>query len=108
MKILIGYDGSDCSDAALKDLKRAGLPQRAEALVLSVADVFLPPPIDDDPDNTSPMYVPSGIRRAHEGAERKLKEAESKAKQASQTVIESFPEWQAARLARIHRPGHSY
>jgi len=104
MKILIGYDGSDSSDAALKDLKRAGLPQRAEAIVVFVADVFLPPPLDEDPDNTSPMYLPAGIRRAHERAEQKLKEAESKAKQASQTVIGSFPEWQVSHEARADSP----
>ena len=41
MKILIAYDGSSCGDAALDDLLRAGLPQVAEVLVLSVADVWL-------------------------------------------------------------------
>jgi nucleotide-binding universal stress UspA family protein len=39
MKILIGYDGSECSDAAIIDLKRAGLPSVAEASVLTVAEV---------------------------------------------------------------------
>ena len=29
MKILIGYDGSDCADAALDDLTHAGLPDKA-------------------------------------------------------------------------------
>ena len=29
MKILIGYDGSDCADAALDDLNQAGLPGEA-------------------------------------------------------------------------------
>lgn len=104
MKILIGYDGSDCADAALKDLKRAGLPQKAEAIVMSVADVFLPPPVNEEPDNTSPLYVPAGIKRAHERAERKLKEAESKAKEASQTIIGSFPGWQVSHEARAESP----
>ena len=44
MEILIGYDGSDCAEAALDDLKRAGLPPNAEACILSVAEVWLPPP----------------------------------------------------------------
>ncbi|HEX9422732.1 MAG TPA: hypothetical protein VF899_05775 [Pyrinomonadaceae bacterium] len=44
MKILIGYKGSDCAEAALDDLKRAGLPPNAEACILSVAEVWLPPP----------------------------------------------------------------
>lgn len=35
MKILIGYDGSEDSDGALQDLELAGLPHRAEVLVLS-------------------------------------------------------------------------
>ena len=43
MKLLIAYDGSSCADAALDDLSRAGLPHAAEVLVLSVADVLLPP-----------------------------------------------------------------
>ena len=44
MKVLIAYDGSSCADAALNDLSYAGLPQEVEARILSVADVFLPPP----------------------------------------------------------------
>jgi hypothetical protein len=38
MKVLIAYDGSGYADAALDDLRRAGLPGDAEALVVSVAD----------------------------------------------------------------------
>ena len=33
MKILLGYDGSKSADAALHDLKRAGLPAEAQALI---------------------------------------------------------------------------
>ena len=43
MKILIGYDGSESADAALYDLQRAGLPDDAEALIVSVADVMMVP-----------------------------------------------------------------
>jgi nucleotide-binding universal stress UspA family protein len=42
-KVLITYDGSGFADAALDDLKNAGLPENAEALVFSVAEVWLPP-----------------------------------------------------------------
>jgi len=44
MKILIAYDGSDCAEAALADLKRAGLPKNAEALVISISENWLPTP----------------------------------------------------------------
>lgn len=38
MRILIGYDGSKHSDAALDDLNLAGLPRIAKSLVVTVAD----------------------------------------------------------------------
>jgi nucleotide-binding universal stress UspA family protein len=38
VKILIGYDGTKGADLALADLRRAGLPREAEALVVSVAE----------------------------------------------------------------------
>src|SRR6185369_11821289 len=41
LKVLIPYDGSDGAEAALRDLERAGLPQRFEALI-AVTDVWLP------------------------------------------------------------------
>ncbi|HSB11530.1 MAG TPA: universal stress protein [Blastocatellia bacterium] len=44
MKVMISYDGSHCADEALNDLHRAGLPSEAEALVISVAERWLPWP----------------------------------------------------------------
>jgi nucleotide-binding universal stress UspA family protein len=44
MKVLVAYDGSEYSDAALADLKLAGLPGKTDAHVLSVyAEWILPP-----------------------------------------------------------------
>ena len=40
MKILIGYDGSERAEAAISELRYAGLPGQIEADVLSVADVL--------------------------------------------------------------------
>jgi nucleotide-binding universal stress UspA family protein len=69
MKILIGYDGSDCAEAALDDLRRAGLPETAEAHILSVAEVWLPPPppssyeiIEEARKATSPAELREGMR----------------------------------------------
>ena len=42
MKLLIGYDGSQCANAALDDLRRAGLPREAQAIVLTVFEQWLP------------------------------------------------------------------
>jgi len=41
MIILIGYDGSECGDAAIDDLRRAGLPKEAIAIVVSVVENWL-------------------------------------------------------------------
>jgi nucleotide-binding universal stress UspA family protein len=38
MKILIAYDGSECSRNALCDLQHAGLPPRAKAMILTVTE----------------------------------------------------------------------
>lgn len=42
MKLLIAYDGSSCSEAAIDDLIKAGLPKDAQAIVLTIAEVWLP------------------------------------------------------------------
>lgn len=44
MKIVVAYDGSECANAALDDLRRAGLPAEAQLEVLSVVEAWLPPP----------------------------------------------------------------
>lgn len=44
MKLLIGYDGSQSSVSMLDDLKLAGLPLDTEALIVSVAEMWLVPP----------------------------------------------------------------
>jgi nucleotide-binding universal stress UspA family protein len=104
MKILIAYDGSESANAALEDLKRAGLPRTAEALVMSLTDVFVPPPINEDLDDTFPMYVPAGLRRAHERARRKREEAEAMARHASEQLKKSFPRWHVGYEAQADSP----
>src|SRR5262245_19375885 len=42
MKILLAYDGSECADAAVDDLNRAGLPGDVRLTVLSVAENWMP------------------------------------------------------------------
>ena len=103
LKILIGYDGSECADHALEDLRRAGLPERAEAVVLSVADVFLPPPVTEA-DDTFPFYIPPGVKRAHEHAARALGEARVLAEHTAGRVSESFPGWDVRAEASADSP----
>ena len=37
-KVLIAYEGSKCAGAAEEDLRRAGLPEKAHAIVMSVVE----------------------------------------------------------------------
>jgi nucleotide-binding universal stress UspA family protein len=104
MKILIAYDGSEYADAALRDLKRAGLGGEVEALVMTLADVFVPPPINEEIDNTFPLYVPEGVRRAHEQARHKLEEAQGLARRASDRIRSTFPAWQVTSEAEADSP----
>ena len=43
VRLLIGYNGSEASMAALADLRDAGLPSAAQVLVLSVAELWVEP-----------------------------------------------------------------
>lgn len=96
MRILIGYDGSASADAALSDLRRAGLPREAEALVISVEDVFmLPPPSSYEVvgQALTSRRVTSGIMQAQALTAQALKEAKESAAKASDRVRSYFPDW---------------
>jgi nucleotide-binding universal stress UspA family protein len=104
MKIIIAYDGSESADIALEDLKRAGLSDDVEALAMSVADVFLPPPIDGEIDNATPAYVPDAVKHARELAQHKLEAAQALAKQAAGQIKSLFPGWQVRSEALAESP----
>ena len=93
-KILIAYDGSACADAALTDLRRAGLPSSLEAVVITVADVIVPPPDDEVPDDKLfPPRTPTFVRQAQEQAEKVVEEARALAERAKERVKADFPNW---------------
>ena len=104
MKILIAYDGSDWAAAALEDLKRAGLDAEAEVLVMSVADVFVPTPFNEEVDNGVPMYMPAAVKRAHEHAQHQLDQAGVLAGRASEHIKSIFPNWRVSYHAEADSP----
>jgi nucleotide-binding universal stress UspA family protein len=97
MRILIGYDGSASADAALSDLRRAGLPREAEALIVSVGDVMMIPA----PSNyevvgqaLTSRRVTAGIMHAQAQTAGALKVAKEFAAKASDRVRSYFPDWE--------------
>src|SRR6185503_17162945 len=104
MKILVAYDGSECADAALEDLQRAGFADEAEVLVMSVADVFVPDPVNDGRDNGSAKYVQEPVKRARERAQHELEQAEVLAGRASERIKTLFPHWRVSYHAEADSP----
>ncbi len=96
MRILIAYDGSECAERALDDLTRAGLPQEAEAVIMSVANVFMPPAPLAEYEVAETAFDKQILQRARELSERAgraVKQASQTAANASQRVRSFFPGW---------------
>jgi nucleotide-binding universal stress UspA family protein len=93
LRVLIAYDGSVCADAALDDLKRAGLPPVLEAVVVTVADVTLPPSDAKVDVDELPARALEGVRHAQARAEQAVKEARAVAEWAARRVKADFPGW---------------
>lgn len=96
MKILIGHDGSQAADSALVDLQRAGLPDEAEALVVSVADVLMVPATTNyelAAEALTSRRVASALVHAQRQTERVVNEAKEFANAAKERVRSYFPHW---------------
>jgi nucleotide-binding universal stress UspA family protein len=102
-KLLIAYDGSACSDAALKDLRRAGLPATLEAVVVTVAYVFLPSGKLPDDELVSPgaaaLVLPA---QAH--ARQAFEMALDLAEQGAARLRGEFPQWAVRAEAAAGSP----
>lgn len=91
-KLLIAYDGSTCSDAALDDLKLAGLPEQLEAVVMTVAMIFLPDDQIADDEAFSPAAA-AMVSTLHQEARDALKFAGEIAERGANRIKRDFPDW---------------
>lgn len=103
MKILLAYDGSRCSDAAIDDLTRAGLPDAGEITVITVAEVWLPPRESPDYD-AADVYFERIAAHMREKGERSLSEAETLAAGAADRIRTVLPTWKIAHEATYGSP----
>ncbi len=106
MKVLLAYDGSTCSESAVDDLSRCGLPEHGDLIVLSVAEVWLPPP-NGDSSVTGITLDPQTERMIEEHHERDRKlvaEAERLAGHAKDRVRGMLPNWTATAEATYGSP----
>jgi nucleotide-binding universal stress UspA family protein len=93
-KVLFAYDGSECANAALSDLRRAGLPEEAQVVVLSVAELWL----------AAPKSIGRVETNFSETSLTAFERAEAEAKEASQYIQAAFPHWEVKRETLIGSP----
>ncbi len=93
MKILIGYDGSRSADAALDDLQKAGLPDDVEAKVISIAEVWMPPPNGDKPEKYLLDANPEWLKIHDQVGEKEVLEARVLSRHAKERLEINFPGW---------------
>ncbi len=102
MKLLIAYDGSECAEAALADLERAGLPREAEVVVLTVADVWSWPEETDAPVPRGADII--GVKKARAEAMAAVEDARQMALRASERLRAGFPGWTVSAEACADSP----
>ncbi len=104
MKLLIGYDGSPCGDAVLEDLERAGIPADAEALIVTIAEVWVlhqPETGESERPTGAPDESDASIS---EHSRTLIRHAESLADAALQRVKRQFPGWSVHRRVYCDSP----
>lgn len=106
-KILIAYDGSTCAEAALDDLQRAGLPAEADAVVMSVTELWLPAPPPSSyeiVELASAVHVPSDMTRVYSHNSPSLQAAQAVADRAAARLWTNFPGWQITTQTAVGSP----
>jgi nucleotide-binding universal stress UspA family protein len=102
MRILVGFDGSEVSHAAVTDLRRAGLPERAEALVVTSAELTtVMPAMGLVPTANGGLMIPVSGEEVRRLADQQRRHAVTTAERGGKLVSELFPGWQV----RTESPG---
>lgn len=104
MKVLLAYDGSRCSESAIDDLVRAGLPADTECAVISVAEVWLPPSNTDGNGEQVDPYLERLVQKQRDAGEKAVEEARAFAKHAVARLTKMFPKWKISADATYGSP----
>lgn len=108
MKVLIGYDGSPCADAALDDLRRAGLSREAQAIILTVFEQWLPHKAVNNLIHTtagnSPQAGSGTPTTSAASAAEPLTETRALALNGKSRLQKHFPDWQIAAEESLGSP----
>jgi len=105
MKILIGYDGSKVADEALRDLRRAGLPDAAQAFVLTAVPPMLPME-SVVPYLEGSMAHPMGPADSAQAALDQEEKAREVAAKGAAALAKIMPGWAVASGTCVDTPAH--
>lgn len=103
-RILVAYDGSEGATAALEDLRWAGFHGHVRVLVLSIADVLLPPDTPGYRDAPLPAPIAESFRRSEQKARQQLDDAQAFAEECAKQLGNQFPSWQIEKSAIADSP----
>lgn len=103
MRILVGYDGSVPADGALFDLGAGGLPEKAEALVISAVAPWMPYGPGGDPAAEGWGVEPSRIKDYSRQA---LAEGQATAERGARYLRDRFPGWDVKAAAVVDDAAH--
>lgn len=104
MRILVGYDGSIPADGALYDLGAAGLPEKAEALVLTAVAPWMPFGPGGDPAAEGWGVEPSHGR---EYSRQARAEGQATAERGARFLRGRFPRWDVKAAAVLDDAAHA-
>lgn len=106
MKVMIAYDCSAYADAAIDDLRRAGLPRDVEVLIVSVVNPRETKPVYSEFDLFSLASSRAGavLSRVQKHRQVVIEETERLAEKAARRLRLEFPEWKIASEALYGKP----
>jgi nucleotide-binding universal stress UspA family protein len=96
-RILIAYDGTPGANDALLDLRGAGLSNRVEARILTIADVWIPPA-------STPGAVDMEANPTYEKAAEVIRNSRKVAIEGARRVHELFPDWTVMNVTKADSP----
>lgn len=110
MKIMIAYDGSGYSEAAINDLRFAGLPREGEAFVVSVQDSIPPASLSNIEmieKAASSRRILSTVALLQEQTAETFKHLRESVAAAAENVKLYLPEWEIEGKALVGTPSQT-
>jgi nucleotide-binding universal stress UspA family protein len=105
MKVLIAYDGSKGSEAAIDDLAMAGLPEEGTVQILSVGEVCLPQPNGTNGTTlANPPAIAAIATTFKKYGEQSITEATMFARYAEMRIKKILPKWDVSFASTYGSP----